>query len=321
MLGVVHDEDALDVQLDATALVSVPQIEWCAGRDIQQLGVLAAAFDAIVRVGQRRFEIMRNVLVKLDILLRRDVVLVAGPQRAGLIDGFQLRLQHGLFLFLVPLFFLHLDRQRDVVGILADDRLEFPGRQKFIFAFAQVQGDCGATIGLVNRFNGEIAGAGRFPADAVGSRLSGAPRVDGNAVGDDECRVEADPELTNQCSIFLLVTGQSGEEFLGAGFGDRTEMFDGFLATHPDAVVGDRDGAGGFIKTDLDLQIGVVFKQFAVIDCLEAQLVGRIGGVRDKFPQENFLVRVQGVNHQLQQLFDFRLEAQGLLFGCNHFYL
>ena len=53
-LGVVHDEDALDVQLDAAALVAVPQVERRLRRDVEQLRVFAAALDAVVRVGERR---------------------------------------------------------------------------------------------------------------------------------------------------------------------------------------------------------------------------------------------------------------------------
>jgi hypothetical protein len=53
-LGVVHDEHALDIQLHAAALVAVPQVERRLGRDVEQLGVLAAALDPVVGVGQRR---------------------------------------------------------------------------------------------------------------------------------------------------------------------------------------------------------------------------------------------------------------------------
>ena len=60
LLGVVHDEDALDVQLDAGALLAVPQVERRARRHVQQLRVFAAALDAVVRVGQRSLEVVRR---------------------------------------------------------------------------------------------------------------------------------------------------------------------------------------------------------------------------------------------------------------------
>ena len=89
LLGVVHDEHALDVQLDAAALVAVPQVERRVRRHVQQLGVFAAALDAVVGVGQRRLEVVRDVLVELVVLLLGDVGLGAGPQRAGLVDGLE----------------------------------------------------------------------------------------------------------------------------------------------------------------------------------------------------------------------------------------
>jgi hypothetical protein len=46
---------------------------------------------------------------------------------------------------------------------------------------------------------------------------------------------------------------------------------------------------------------------------LEAQLVGGIARVRDQFAQEDFLVAVQGMDHQVQQLLHLGLEAQGFL--------
>ena len=48
-LGVVHDEDALDVQLDAGLFVAVPQVKRRFGRNVEQLGVFGVALDAVVR--------------------------------------------------------------------------------------------------------------------------------------------------------------------------------------------------------------------------------------------------------------------------------
>ena len=54
LLGVVHDEDAPDVELDAVALLAVPQVERRARRDVEQLRVFLPAFDLGVRPGERR---------------------------------------------------------------------------------------------------------------------------------------------------------------------------------------------------------------------------------------------------------------------------
>ena len=69
VLGVVHDEDAPDVELDAVAMLAVPQVERRPLRDVEQLRVLVAAFDLRVHVGQRRLEVVRDVLVELVVLL------------------------------------------------------------------------------------------------------------------------------------------------------------------------------------------------------------------------------------------------------------
>ena len=60
LLGVVHDEDALHVELDAAAMIAVPQVERRVLRDVQQLRVFAAAFDAVVRPRERLREVVRR---------------------------------------------------------------------------------------------------------------------------------------------------------------------------------------------------------------------------------------------------------------------
>ena len=62
-------------------------------------------------------------------------------------------------------------------------------------------------------------------------------------------------------------------------------------------------------------QIRIVLEQRRVGDRLEPQLVAGVGGVRDQLAQENLLVAVQGVDHQVQELFDLGLEAERFLGG------
>ncbi|MNT34448.1 hypothetical protein D3C72_1704300 [compost metagenome] len=98
-------------------------------------------------------------------------------------------------------------------------------------------------------------------------------------------------------------------------------MRDRLVAGHADAVVGNGDGARILVEADLDLQFVIVAVQGVVIDRFKAQFVGRVGRVRNQFAQEDFLVRVQGMDHQVQHLLHFGLKTQGLLFGDSHFYL
>ena len=201
-----------------------------------------------------------------------------------------------------------------MVGVLADDGLQLPAAEQLVLAFAQVQRDVGAAAGLLDHLDGEVALAAGFPAHAWFGLDAGAARNHGHLVGDDERGIEADAELADQVRILGLVAGQRREEFPRAGLGDGAEVFDGFVAAHADAIVGDGDGARRLVEGDADLQIGIVSEQRGVVERLEAQLVAGIGRIGDQLAQENFLVAVQGVNHQVQQLFDFGLETQGFAF-------
>jgi hypothetical protein len=207
-----------------------------------------------------------------------------------------------------------------VVGIGADDRLDLVVGEEFVLAFAQVQHDLGAARGLVHGFQRVVAGALGFPAHAVLGREAGAAGGERDAVGDDEGGVEADAELADQRGVLLLVAGQLAEEFAGAGLGDGADVLDHFLPAHADAVVGDRERARLAVEGDADLEVGVVLEQRGVAQSLEAQLVGGVGGVGNQFAQENVLVGIQGMDHQLEELLDFGLEAEGF-FGGGHAFI
>jgi len=127
-LGIVHDEDAFDVQLQARVALAVVQIHGCFAGDVQQLGVFLLAFHAVVGVRQRIRMVVADLFVKVLVLLRRDVFFGARPQGAGLVHGFPFAGHHhaaargslgrvvlvdGLALF--PFFLFHQNRQADVV--------------------------------------------------------------------------------------------------------------------------------------------------------------------------------------------------------------
>ena len=62
-------------------------------------------------------------------------------------------------------------------------------------------------------------------------------------------------------------------------------------------------------------KLAVALEQALVGQRLEAQLVAGVGGVGDQLPQEDLLVAVEGVDHQIQQLADLGLETVGGLLG------
>ncbi len=115
--------------------------------------------------------------------------------------------------------------------------------------------------------------------------------------------------------VLLLVSGQRAKKLGRSGTGDRTEIGNRLLAGQPDAVVLDRDRAGRGIRVHANLELGLAAEQRRLCDRGKAQSVVRIGCVRDELAQENIPVTVQGVNHQFQQIPDFRLEAVSLFLG------
>ena len=98
-------------------------------------------------------------------------------------------------------------------------------------------------------------------------------------------------------------------------------MLNHLLTTHANAVVADGQGARRLVSANPDLQIGVTLQQGRIRQRLKAQLVRRIRRVRDQLAQKDLLVRIQGVDHQLQELFDFRLEAEGFFAAHREFSL
>ena len=239
-------------------------------------------------------------------------LLGARPQRRGLVDGLPFVGDDLLLLLFVPLLLLHQDRQRDVIGVARDDRLELPRTQEVLFALAQVQGHVGAARGLVDGFDLEVADALAAPAHALIGAEAGAPRLDRDAVGDDEAGVEADAELADQVGVLLLVTLQLGHELARAALGDGAQVLDRFVAAHADAVVADRQRLGLGVEQHAHFEVGGILVERRVVERLEAQLVAGVGRVGDQLAQEDLLVGVQRVRHQVQDLLDLGLERMGL---------
>ena len=291
--GVVHDEHALHIQLDTGGFFAVVQVHGRFAGDVEQLRVFGAAFHAVVRVGQRRFHVVADLLVEVVVLLLADVLLGARPDGVGLVDGFPFAgFDHGAgfaaAFFIVgvnqravfPLFLFHLDGQADVVRIFADDALDLPGLGVVLCVVAQVQGDAGATVFAVDGFHLKRAAATGAavadPAHAFGSRQTGTARFHRDLVGHDKARVKAHAKLADELRIRLLVAAEFGYKVFGAALGNRAEVVDGLLLTQANAVVGDGERLGFFVKGDADFEFGVAFKQLGCVDRLKAQLVAGV---------------------------------------------
>ena len=72
------------------------------------------------------------------------------------------------------------------------------------------------------------------------------------------------------------------------------------------------------IRLQEDFKAVIAFQQVAVRQALEMNLVDSIRCVGDKLTQENLVIRIDGVDHQVQELFSLGLKFMG--FFC-HFNL
>ena len=309
---VVHDEHTAHVQFDAVSAVAVPEIERRMLGNVQQAGVGLGAFHLVVRPGHGIAEIVRHMFVKLPVFVVVDVLARALPQCRSAVYRFER-------IFLTFLLRGHFDRQGDMIRVARDDGSQAIGFQKLILALAQVQHHLGAASGLVDVFKRIAAFAVRYPPHGLVGGGTGATRGQRDLVGDDEAGVEPDTELADQLQILALVAGERFEKLTCARFRDGTDVVDHFIARHPDTVVADGDGTRILVEADADFQFAVAFVQSIAGKRLEAQLVTGIGGVGNQFAKKDFLVGIQRVDHQLQQLTHFGLKFQGFFARfCRH---
>ncbi len=193
-----------------------------------------------------------------------------------------------------------------MVGVLLHNLLQAPAVGVLPAFFVEVKKDCGAGDGALCGLNVEARLAVAHPAPGlVFTRLAGD---DLDAVGDHEGAVEADPELADEIRIPFRISGKLREEVFRTRAGDGAQVRDQILLIHADACVGDRERAVLLVELQVDARIER--KRLVDILCKRqvAQLVERVGGVRNELAQEDLRMRVERVDDQLQQLTDFGLE-------------
>lgn len=273
-------------------------------------GALAAHVDRLERVGP----VVRDVPVELLVLGLVDLVPRARPERLHRVERLLLAGGRAVLAGLVD---SHPDRPRDEVGVALDDLADRPLGGVVVQVVVgvdrlEVQRDRGALGRVLDLLDRVGALARGLPAGAAG--LPGAAGQQRHPVGDHEGRVEADAELADQLLGRGGVGGlaQLAQQLGGAGLRDRADQADHLVAVHADAVVPHSERTGVLVDLDLDVQVGGVRRQFLVDERLQPQLVQRVGRVRDQFAQEDVLVRVDRVHHQLQQLTSLGLELQRL---------
>ena len=139
-------------------------------------------------------------------------------------------------------------------------------------------------------------------------------RVHLHTIGHDKRRVEAHTELANQLRILFLVATQALQKGRRARFGDGAEVLDHLIPVHANAVVADRDGVGVLVDVDTDRVIALPFQQAVVGKRRKPELVDCVRGIGNQLTQENLLVAVQRMNHQVQQLAGLGLKTKRFFF-------
>ena len=145
-----------------------------------------------------------------------------------------------------------------------------------------------------------------FPGERLGLAVCAGGY--GNFLGNHERRIEAHAELADDVHIFALLFGVFSLELKAAGMGDGTQVGFELVARHADAGIGNGDGACVLVEGNIDGKVVLRNGDRGISKALEVELVHRVGCVGNKLAQEDFLVRVDGVDHQIEELFALSLE-------------
>ena len=123
-------------------------------------------------------------------------------------------------------------------------------------------------------------------------------------VGHHEGGIKAHTELADNVALGVLI--QLLTELEGTAGGDDAQILLQIGIVHADAVVA--EGAGLLIGADGDGKILPLHAHLLIRQGAVAQLVDGVGGVGQDLPQEDLLMGVDGVDHQLQQTLGLRLK-------------
>ena len=311
-LAVIHDLHPAHVKGRADLVILIEDVEGPLLGEVEERRELGRPFGPVVDDAGGIGEIVGNVFVKLVVLLLADLGLILQPDRFTRIEGLGFGFLDGLLLVLrirLAAGHLHHHRVVDEIGVLLDDLAQLPFFEVLPGVFLEVKDDVGAATVLLALLQGVAAVGIGLPDHRLVGGSTGAPGPDGDLIGDHEGRVETDPELADQFGIVLdLPALQQLDELLGPRVGNGPEGLHRLIPGHADAVVAHRQGAGGRIGDQLDLPVAPLGVDRGVGQRQVAGLVDGVRGVGDQFAQEDLLVRVEGMDHQVEDLVDLGFE-------------
>ena len=95
---------------------------------------------------------------------------------------------------------------------------------------------------------------------------------------------------------------------VGSAGGNNAQIVLQVVRVHTDAVIADRKGTVFRVGLDADEKILSLEAHILICEGLIAKLINSVAGVGNNFPQKDFFMGVDGVNHEVQQPLGFRLK-------------
>ena len=322
--AVLHDQHTAGVELQSLLIIlGVEIIGRLAGDEQQRLiGDRALHGDGEHSLG--RHIVKELFLIELVVFLVAHLALAALPQGHHAVDGLHfldvlvLGLVVGAALLAAVGRHLHLDGVADIVGILADQLRKLVLLQKFgvvlpLGVGLDVHDDVGAHAVALRLGDGVAVRAGGFPHPRLVLAVFLRDHSDG--VGHHEGGVKAHAELADDVHlfVFLVLLRHFLAEAVGAGGGDNAQVVFQIFLVHADAVIRNGEGPRLGVRLEEDPEITAVHAHVLIRQRQIAQLVLGVAGVGDQLAQEDLLVRVDRVDHQVQQALGLCLK----LFFCH----
>ena len=248
---------------------------------------------------QRRVVIVPDEFVKLVVFLVLDLVFAARPDRLERVEPVAVQ----------------CNRKRHETRIPLDDPLDRVAFRELLRVVLEFQRDLRAARQVRRRRDLVAARAVAHPLPA---RLARRRRtaVNRHALGHHERRIKPDAKLPDQPRVRPLILGQLLHERLRARVRDGAEILDQLRVRHPHARVGERDRARLVIRGEGNRRGRVRLLDRRARSLREPQLLARVRAVGNQLANEDFFVRVQRVNDDVQQLLNLGLEV--MFFGCAH---
>src|SRR5262245_13158740 len=125
---------------------------------------------------------------------------------------------------------------------------------------------------------------------------------------DHEGGIKADTKLTDEAGAILGLRDPA-HEGARARAGDGPEIIDQLLPIHTEPRIGHGQGTALLVSADADDKRPGVAEQIGLGNRLIAQLVARIGCIRDQLAQKDVAFGIDRMHHQPKQLGHFGLEC------------